>query len=173
MFDTSPILVALAASSLIWEVHPPFQGKEGTSVVQAEEVNHWNPWNRQQVLVPVASCCAPEHFFVHPFQYKPTSIASASLSTTQLSKTANTLLKKYICLFPYCFLLAADQAPVGAEWSRPLLQGIMEFLREPSSFENLRLKPVFEPCQRGIFCLGFCTFFWQGFIETLGWTSRL
>jgi len=29
------VLVALATCALVWEVHPPLQSKEGTSVVQA------------------------------------------------------------------------------------------------------------------------------------------
>ena len=36
------LLVALATCALIREVHPPLQGEEGASVVQAEEVDHWD-----------------------------------------------------------------------------------------------------------------------------------
>ena len=32
---------------------PPLQSEEGSSVVQAKEVDHRNPWHSQDVLVPV------------------------------------------------------------------------------------------------------------------------
>mmetsp|Transcript_36010 Transcript_36010/g.58978 ORF Transcript_36010/g.58978 Transcript_36010/m.58978 type:complete len:457 (-) Transcript_36010:72-1442(-) len=49
------VLVALATCTLIWEVHPPLQSEEGSSVVQAKEVDHRNPWHSQDVLVPVGA----------------------------------------------------------------------------------------------------------------------
>jgi len=49
------LFVALPARALIWEMAPPLQGEETSSVVQAEEVDDWNPWHRQDVLVPVLS----------------------------------------------------------------------------------------------------------------------
>lgn len=45
-------LVALATGTLIGKVHPPLQGKKGTSVVQAKEMNNRDPWNSKDVLVP-------------------------------------------------------------------------------------------------------------------------
>ena len=47
------LLVALAACTLIGEVHPPFQGKQRAGVVQAEEMDHRDEWDGEQVLVPV------------------------------------------------------------------------------------------------------------------------
>mmetsp|Transcript_13435 Transcript_13435/g.32051 ORF Transcript_13435/g.32051 Transcript_13435/m.32051 type:complete len:218 (-) Transcript_13435:527-1180(-) len=49
------LLVALAAGTFIREMHPPLQGEQGSSVIQAEEVDHRDPWCGQQVLVPVGA----------------------------------------------------------------------------------------------------------------------
>jgi len=47
------LLVALAACTLIWKVTPPFHGKQGTSIVQTQEVNDWDPWYSQHEAVPL------------------------------------------------------------------------------------------------------------------------
>ena len=47
------LLVALAACTLIGEVHPPFQGEQRAGVVQAEEMDHRDERDGEQVLVPV------------------------------------------------------------------------------------------------------------------------
>ena len=43
------ILVALSTGTLIREMHPPLQSEEGTSVVQAEKVDDWDPWHGEHV----------------------------------------------------------------------------------------------------------------------------
>ena len=49
------LLVALATCALIREVHPPLQGEEGPSVVQAEEMYQRDERHGQEVLVPVGA----------------------------------------------------------------------------------------------------------------------
>ena len=46
-------LVAFPASISFWETHPPLKGKEEARVIESEEVNHRDPGDSQQVLVPV------------------------------------------------------------------------------------------------------------------------
>ena len=46
-------LVAFPASISFRETHPPLKGKEKACVIESEEVNHRDPGDSQQVLVPV------------------------------------------------------------------------------------------------------------------------